>query len=159
MSQLYKAMYKKRTISHRLSLALISSVFGAVLLAMFAGAASAQSDSTIGRGFTGVVRSVGSDGLLTVESKGSFFQLSVTGGTVINNPPDKDVGWEGLPADIGFRIAGLVDIAITDAAGNVTSLCGRGRDRIGRGRGSSRRGRRNEGKRRTWRVHDRRSRP
>ncbi len=120
MSQIFKAIYRKRTKSHRLSLVLISSVFGAVLLAMFSGAASAQSDSTIGRGFTGVVRSVGTDGLLTIESKGSFFQLSVTGGTVINNPPDKDVGWEGLPADIGFRIAGLVDIAITDASGNVT---------------------------------------
>ena len=106
------------TRSPRLSLALIAALLGALLLATFAGTASAQSDAAIGRGFTGVVKSVSvSNGLLAVESKGSLFQLAINDGTVINVPPDKDVGLEGLPFELGFRIAGLVDADITDANG------------------------------------------
>ena len=59
-------------------------------------------------------------GLLTVESKGAFFQLIIADSTVVNNIPDQDVGLGGLPTSTGFRIAGLVDLAITDAAGNIT---------------------------------------
>lgn len=102
----------------RLSLTLIAALLGAMLLAMFAGTASAQSDSAIGRGFTGVVQSVSaSNGRLAVESKGGFFQIVINDGTVINVPPDKDVGLEGLPVELGFRIAGLVDGDLTDANG------------------------------------------
>ncbi len=106
------------TPSPRLSLALISALFGAMLLAMFVGTASAQSDAAIGRGFTGVVKSVSaSNGRLAVESKGALFQLAINDATVINVPPDKDVGLDGLPVELGFRIAGLVDGNLTDANG------------------------------------------
>ena len=106
------------TRSSRLSLALIAALLGALLLAMFVGTASAQSGAAIGRGFTGVAKSVSaSNGLLDVESKGSLFQLAINDDTVINVPPDKDVGLEGLPVELGFRIAGLVDADITDANG------------------------------------------
>jgi ABC-type glycerol-3-phosphate transport system substrate-binding protein len=72
----------------RLSLALIAALLGALLLAMFAGTASAQSDAAIGRGFTGVVTSVSaSNGRLAIESKGSLFQLAINDSTVINVPP------------------------------------------------------------------------
>lgn len=104
--------------SPRLSLALIAAFLGALLLAMFAGTASAQSNAAIGKGFTGLVKSVSaSNGRLAVESKGSLFQLAINDATVINVPPDKDVGLEGLPVELGFRIAGLVDGDITDANG------------------------------------------
>ena len=102
----------------RLGLALIAALLGALLLAMFAGTASAQGDAAIGRGFTGVVQSFSaSDGRLAIESKGSRFQLAINDSTVINFPPDKDVGLEGLPTELGFKIAGLVDGDITDANG------------------------------------------
>jgi hypothetical protein len=89
-----------------------------MLLAMFSGTASAQSDAAIGRGFTGVVKSVSAtNGLLAIESKGILFQLSVNDTTIINVPPDQDVGLKGLPLELGFKIAGLADGAITDANG------------------------------------------
>ena len=110
------------TPSPRLSLALIAALLGALLLAMFAGTVSAQSDTAIGRGFTGVVKSVSaSNGQLAIESKGSLFQLAINNSTVINFPPDKDVGLEGLPIELGFKIAGLVDGDITDADGIAVS--------------------------------------
>ena len=106
------------TPSSRLGLALITAVFGALLLAMFAGAASAQSTGAIGRGFTGEVRSVSAaNGLLAVESKGVLFQLAISSNTVINVPPDENVGIDGLPAQLGFKIAGLADDVITDPNG------------------------------------------
>lgn len=121
MSLLHNAIPLKRTPSHRLSLASISALFGALLLAIFSGAASAQTDGAIGRGFTGVAMSVDAvTGLMTVESKGAFFQLVITDDTVINNLPGRDVGLAGLPTERGFRIAGLVNLRITDADGNVT---------------------------------------
>ena len=71
--------------SPRLSLALIAAFLGALLLAMFAGTASAQSNAAIGKGFTGLVKSVSaSNGRLAVESKGSLFQLAINDATVIN---------------------------------------------------------------------------
>ena len=110
-----------KTPSHRLSLTLITVLLGGLLLAMFSGTASAQSDGVIGRGFTGVAMSIDpGQGLLTVKSKGAVFQLTVTDSTVINNLPDHDVGLDGLPTDVGFRIAGLVNRPITDDNGNVT---------------------------------------
>ncbi|PKB71761.1 MAG: hypothetical protein BZY87_03890 [SAR202 cluster bacterium Io17-Chloro-G6] len=105
----------------RFSLTLITAFAGALLLAMFSATASAQSDGVIGRGFTGVAMSIDpATGLLTVESKGVFFQLIISGSALINNPPDRDVGLAGLPTDGGFRIAGLVSTAVTDDNGNVT---------------------------------------
>ena len=118
MSEPHQAISTQRAPSHRLSLALIAALCGALLLAMFAGTASAQSSAAIGRGFTGVVRSVSIiDGRLAIESKGTLFQLVVSGSTVIDVPPDQDVGLAGLPIALGFRIAGSVDKAITDANG------------------------------------------
>jgi len=68
--------------------------------------------------FTGEVQSVSSvNGLLAVESKGTLFQLAISSSTIINVPPDKDVGLEGLPSQLGFRIAGLATDAITDGNG------------------------------------------
>ena len=108
----------KKILSRRLSLALIAALSLAMLLAMFSGSASAQSEAAIGRGFTGVVKSVSAtNGLLAIESKGILFQLGVNDTTIINVPPDQDVGLEGLPLELGFRIAGLADGAITDANG------------------------------------------
>ena len=64
----------RQTPSRRLSLALIAVLSLAVLLAMFSGTASAQSEAAVGRGFTGVVKSVSAtNGLLAVESKGILF--------------------------------------------------------------------------------------
>lgn len=104
--------------SRRLSQVLLAALFGALLLAMFVNTASAQSSAAIGRMFTGEVQSVSSvNGLLAVESKGTLFQLAISSDTVINVPPDKDVGIEGLPTQLGFRIAGLVTDAITDGNG------------------------------------------
>ena len=89
MSLLHNAIPLKRTPSHRLSLASISALFGALLLAIFSGAASAQTDGPIGRGFTGVAMSVDAvTGLMTVESKGAVFQVTITDSTIINNLPD-----------------------------------------------------------------------
>ena len=111
----------RQTPSRRLSLALIAALSLAVLLAMYSGAASAQSEAAIGRGCTGVVKSVSAaNGLLAIESKGILFQLGVSDTTIINVPPDQDVGLEGLPLELGFKIAGLADGAITDANGIAT---------------------------------------
>lgn len=87
---------------------------------MLAGTASAQGDSTIGRGFTGVIMSVDiANGFMVVESKTAVFQLLLTEDTVISVHPDKDVGLEGLPITTRYKIAGLADLPITDAGGNV----------------------------------------
>ncbi|RUA23917.1 MAG: hypothetical protein DSY79_01500, partial [Chloroflexi bacterium] len=111
----------RQTPSRRLSLALIAVLSLAVLLAMFSGTASAQSEAAIGRGFTGVVKSVSAtNGLLAVESKGILFQLGVNDTTIINVPPDQDVGLTGLPVELSFKIAGLADGPITDANGIAT---------------------------------------
>ncbi len=58
-------------------------------------------------------------GLLTISSKGAFFQIVVNDSTVINNPPERNVGLDDLPTKPNFRVAGLVDKAITDADGVV----------------------------------------
>lgn len=87
-------------------------------MAMFVNTASAQSSAAIGRMFTGEVQSVSTvNGLLAIESKRTLFQLAVSSNTVINVPPDKDVGMAGLPSQLGFRIAGLATEAITDGNG------------------------------------------
>ncbi|MCH7736772.1 MAG: hypothetical protein IH872_05145 [Chloroflexi bacterium] len=118
MLKLNQATSIQIALSRRLGLALIAALLGAMLLAMFAGAASAQSSAVIGRGFTGVVKSVSiTNGLLAVESKGILFQVGVDDATIISVPPDQDVGLDGLPVGLGFRIAGTVDAAITDANG------------------------------------------
>ena len=110
----------KKNLFSRLGLFWLAVLFGAALLFVSYGTASAQRNNSIGRGFTGVVTSVDTNNsLLTVESKGAVFQLSITDSTIINNPPDQDVGLEGLPTGQNFRLAGLVDLAITDADGNV----------------------------------------
>ena len=99
--------------------ALIVTLFG-LLLAVFSGTASAQDNVVIGRGFTGVVKSVSpANGLMAVASKGKLFQLTVTDATIIDSPPDMNVGLEGLPAELGFKIAGVVDAPITDESGFV----------------------------------------
>jgi|GEM_PF-368742 hypothetical protein len=104
--------------SRRLSQVLLAALFGALLLAMFVNTASAQSSAAIGRMFTGEVQSVSTvNGLLAIESKGTLFQLAISSNTVINVPPDKDVGMAGLPSQLGFRIAGLATEAITDDNG------------------------------------------
>ena len=41
----------------------------------------------------------------------------MTATTVISAPPDLNVGLEGLPTELGFKIAGLVDAPITDENG------------------------------------------
>jgi hypothetical protein len=108
----------RQTPSLRLRLALIAALSLVMVLSMFSGTASAQSEAAIGRGFTGVVKSVSiTNGLLAVESKGILFQLGINDTTIINVPPDQDVGLEGLPLELGFKIAGLADGAITDANG------------------------------------------
>ena len=108
----------RQTPSLRLRLALIAALSLVMVLSMFSGTASAQSEAAIGRGFTGVVKSVSAtNGLLAIESKGILFQLSVNDTTIINVPPDQDVGLKGLPLELGFKIAGLADGAITDANG------------------------------------------
>lgn len=108
----------KRFKSPRLTLALAVAVLLAALLAISTGPASAQSDAAIGRAFTGVVKSVSAtNGLLAVEPKGTLFQFGVNDTTVIDVPPDTDVGLAGLPLQLGFRIAGTVDGPITDANG------------------------------------------
>ncbi|MDA1129466.1 MAG: Ig-like domain-containing protein [Chloroflexi bacterium] len=110
-----------RIPSHKLSLALTVLLLGALLLAMSSGTASAQSTVVIGRGFTGMAMSVNPEtGLMTVDSKGQFFQVTITDGTVINNLSDEDVGLAGLPAEKGYKIAGLVDKLITDGEGNIS---------------------------------------
>lgn len=99
--------------------ALIVTLFG-LLLAVFSGTASAQDNVVIGRGFTGVVKSVSpANRLMAVASKGKLFQLTVTDATIIDSPPDMNVGLEGLPAELGFKIAGVVDAPITDESGFV----------------------------------------
>ena len=68
-----------------------------------------------------MVKSVSAtNGLLAVESKGILFQLGVNDTTIINVPPDQDVGLAGLPVELGFKIAGLADGPITDANGIAT---------------------------------------
>ena len=105
-----------------MSLTLIATLSGALLLAMFFATASAQGDNVIGRGFTGVVMANDfRNGFLMVESKGAVFQLTITDDTVVSNPPDRDIGLEGMPAGDGFRIAGLVSGPITDDSGILTS--------------------------------------
>jgi len=99
--------------------ALIVTLFG-LLLAVFSGTSSAQDNVVIGRGFTGVVKSVSpANRLMAVASKGKLFQLIVTDATIIDSPPDTNVGLEGLPAELGFKIAGVVDAPITDESGFV----------------------------------------
>ena len=120
MSQLSQANAKKRTPSQWLSLALISAVFGALLLVMLSGTVSAQSSDPIGRGFTGVATINDGEASLTVESKGEVFTLTITDDTVIHNLPDHNVELNELPEG-DFRIAGLVDRAVTDSEGNVTA--------------------------------------
>jgi hypothetical protein len=118
MLQLNQATHQ--TPSRRLRLALIAALLGAMLLAMFSGTASAQSEAAIGRGFTGVVKSVSAtNGLLAVESKGVLFQVGINDTTIIDVPPDQDVGLAGLPGELGFKIAGMVDGEITGADGIV----------------------------------------
>ena len=120
MSVLNRAISIKRNLSHPLRLVLISALFASLLLAIFASTASAQSNNVIGRGFTGAVISVDTSiGLLTISSKEAFFQIVVNDSTVINNPPEENVGLDGLPTRPNFRVAGLVDKAITDADGVV----------------------------------------
>ena len=112
----------KKNLFSRLGLFWLVVLFGAALLFVSYGTASAQRNNSIGRGFTGVVTSVDTNtSLLTVESKGAVFQLRVAETTVISNPPDKDVGLAGLPPETRFRIAGLVDKRITDDEGSVTT--------------------------------------
>ncbi|MDA1272335.1 MAG: Ig-like domain-containing protein [Chloroflexi bacterium] len=107
---------------HRLGFGLLAATLGVLLLALFGGTASAQDGRTIGRGFTGIVTSVDTDlSILTVESGRAVFRLAVTDTTVINFPPDKNVGLAGLPGETGFKIAGLVEKQITDDEGNVAS--------------------------------------
>jgi len=119
VSQLIEAVHIEWTPSPSLRVAM-SALFGALLLAMLAGTASAQGDSSIGRGFTGVVMSVDiANGFMVVESKTAVFQLLLTEDTVISVHPDKDVGLEGLPITTRYKIAGLADLPITDAGGNV----------------------------------------
>ena len=118
---MHKAISMNRIPLIRLGLTLTLALLAALLLVMFSATASAQSPGVIGRGFIGVAKAVDAGtGLLTVESNGAFFQLTINPNTVINNPPDRDVGLAGLPTGMGFRIAGLVSMAITDDNGNVT---------------------------------------
>jgi hypothetical protein len=115
---LFKFNHVVENPSRRLSQVLLAALFGALLLAMFVNTASAQSSAAIGRMFTGEVQSVSTvNGLLAIESKRTLFQLAVSSNTVINVPPDKDVGMAGLPSQLGFRIAGLATEAITDGNG------------------------------------------
>ena len=129
MSQLSQANAKKRTPSQWLSLALISAVFGALLLVMLSGTVSAQSSDPIGRGFTGVATINDGEASLTVESKGEVFTLTITDDTVIHNPPvkggekachcgggivyrrhdEKGLNWEpgGIRSGAGVRSSGV----------------------------------------------------
>lgn len=98
--------------------AFLAAFFALLLLTGIFGVASAQEDAVIGKGFTGVVKSVSTaNGLIAVESKGNLFQVAITDTTVINSPPDSDIGLQDLPTELGFKIAGLVDAPITDDNG------------------------------------------
>lgn len=72
----------------------------------------------IGRGFVGGVIEIGETSL-TIESKGLTFQLAITDDTIINNPPDFNIGIGGLLVDSFFRVAGSVDVSVTDKDGNL----------------------------------------
>ncbi len=108
----------KRVSTPRLGIALIASLVAVLLLAVSAGAASAQEGRTIGRGFTGTVVSA-TELSLTIESKGQLFELFVPENTMISNPPDRDVALADLP-EPEYKIAGLADQRITDENGIVT---------------------------------------
>ena len=89
LSQIDGTIPMNKTPSRRFGASLITAIMEALLLAMNCGRASAQSNGVIGRAFTGVAISIDpGNGLLTVESKGAVFQVTITDSTIINNPPD-----------------------------------------------------------------------
>lgn len=112
--------------------AILVAVIVATLIAFAPGLALAQDPGptvaavsqnerpVIGRGFVGEVIEIG-DSSITVESKGLVFQVAVTDASIINNPPDLNVGLDGLSVDSVFRVAASVETSVTDENGSLNS--------------------------------------